>query len=418
MPDFVDKVFEYTSKILGGTNAVLQNVYSTTADTLQSSIDSTKVVGETVLNGTKGVYSKAQEIIPQGFEVVTNATGLSKVSHTPAPTGVTDRLVGFLTKNVFTIGLGIAFPAAGFAAYNVYRTLVPYQRYAKRLQNRYRYEVVLVVGSMNSTFVSKLVNDLNNRGYVVFVTVSDEQELRLVEEYNDQDIKPLVIDYTNDSSVRNSLLKLGQFLDMKISSIFEESYYNFKGVLVIPDYSKLPKLKSLEELSSREFSRVTENFFLKFNTLLYNGLLTFIRESNSRRDTVESYNGQKVEGGYSKLLFVNFLVVPSNDNRRLVHTLALEMNRLLYNKLYQDHSVSIKESFLRLVKKPSNISQIDMTMLDIYLHKNSNSTLVSDSVFHNVLSRVGKKLSPKQIHHKIFDLLNHDVLMKNYKIEN
>lgn len=295
---------------------------------------------------------------------------------------------------------------------------MPYQRYAKRLQNRYRYEVVLVVGSMNSTFVSKLVNDLNNRGYVVFVTVSDEQELRLVEEYNDQDIKPLVIDYTNDSSVRNSLLKLGQFLDMKISSIFKESYYNFKGVLVIPDYSKLPKLKSLEELSSREFSRVTENFFLKFNTLLYNGLLTFIRESNSRRDTVESYNGQKVEGGYSKLLFVNFLVVPSNDNRRLVHTLALEMNRLLYNKLYQDHSVSIKESFLRLVKKPSNISQIDMTMLDIYLHKNSNSTLVSDSVFHNVLSRVGKKLSPKQIHHKIFDLLNHDVLMKNYKIEN
>lgn len=418
MPDLVDKVFDYTTSVVQGTTSVLNNGYSASKDAVQYSYDTSKAIGGSIVNGAKSFYGQVQEKLPSGTEIFTTVK-----ADPPPPATVSgliyDNISGYVHRNAKAIGIGLAVPTLGLTLFQMYRCFVPYQRYAKRLQGRYRYEVIFVVGSMNSTFVSKLVSDLNNRGYVVFVTVSDEQELKLVEDINDPDIQPLFVDYTNETTVKRSLLKLGQLLDTKIDSIADESYYNFKGVLAIPDYSKLPKLRKMEELSGREFIRITEMFFLKFNILLYNGILAFIRESNSRRAIVESYNGQKIDGGYAKLLFINFLVVPSNDNRRLIHNLSLDMSKIFFDKLYEDTSVSFGEGISRMMKKPYDLSMVDMASLDIILHKNHNSTLVSDyPTLQNIVTHMNKKLTPRDIHHKIYDLLNQQWLMKTYKIEN
>lgn len=422
MPDFVDKVFDYTTYVVQGTASVLQDGYSISKDALQQTYDASKSIGGTVVKGAKAVCGKVQENVPSDIPSI---VGFAATSPPPTTSKVTvsgliyENLTGFVRKNIGAIGLGVSIPTIGYTAYQIYKYYIPYERYAKRLKGRYRYEVILVIGSMNSTFVSKLVGDLNMRGYVVFVTVSDERELKIVEEINDTDVRALFIDFTNDSSVRSSLMKLGQFLDSKIENISEESYYNFKGVLAIPDYSKLPKLKKLEELSAREYLRVTESFFLKFNSLLSNGILSFIRESNSRRDVVENYNEQKIRGGYAKLLFINFLVIPNNDSRRLVHNLSLEINRLFYDILYQENSVSYNESARRILGSCGNPSMIDMSCLDITLHKNNSSTLVSEyPIVQNVISQLTRKMAPKDIHHKIYDLLNQQWLSKRYVMEN
>lgn len=419
MPDFVDKVFDYTFYILQGTNSVLQDGYAVSKDALQQTYDVSKSVGGTIVNGAKVVVGKVQDNVPN------NLSGFSSTSPPPPPPPSTisgllyAHAAGVISNNIGKIGLGLVFPSLGFTAYHLYRYYVPYVREAERLKGRFRYEVILVIGSMKSTFVSKLVSDLNRRGYVVFVTVQDEQELQIVEEINDTDVRALFVDFTSDISVKNSLLKLGQFLDGKIETISSESYYNFKGVLVIPDYTKLPNIKKLEELSAREYMRITETFFLKFNTLLFNGVLSFIRESNSRRDVVEGYNGQKIKGGYAKLLFVNFIVVPDNDSRRLIHNLSLNINKLFYDMLYKDISVTYKERISRILGKCNDPQLVDMTSLDVILHKNKSSTLLTDSPsLINLLSYFDKKMKPQDIHHRIFDLLNQNILFKRNKMEN
>ncbi|KAG0676102.1 hypothetical protein C6P40_004357 [Pichia californica] len=425
MPDLVDKVFDFTNRFVQGTNSVLLDGYSASKDAFQQGYDVSKSIGGNVINGAKVVCGKVQENVPTTLSSI-STLGLSYSSSQPKPPHITNltvsgliyaKMSGFVSHNITKIGLGLSIPTVGYASYKLYRYFIPYQRYAERLHNRVRYEVILVIGSINSTFVSKLVSDLNMRGYVVFVTVSDEEELKVVEGINDPDVKPLFIDFTNNSSVKNSLLKLGQFLDTKIEHLNDETYYNFKGVLAIPDYSKLPKIKKLDELSSREYIRLTETFFLKFNTMLHNGVLSFISESNLRREIVENYNNQKVKGGFAKLLFINFMVIPGNDNRRLIHNLSFSINKVFYDLLYTTNGTSIKETIFRIFGKCKDSSLIDMTSLNIVLHKNGSSTLVGPLSTTNLTSYFNKKMTPKDIHYKIFDLLNQEYLMKSYSME-
>lgn len=430
MPDFVDTVFYYTTNLLQQTSSVLnkgyavskdalQPYYDSSKDVLQLSYDTSKSVGNSIVDGAKKVTEKIQENTPTKLSSIVGLGIMNPSSSPPSPPphNFYSNLTKYINNNNKLLA-SIFASLLAYGGYHLYRHYLPYERYAERLKGRVRYEVILVIGTINSTFVSKLVNDLNMRGYVVFVTVADEAELKIIEDINDPDVRPLFIDFTNESTVKNSLLKLGLFLDSRIDSLTDESYYNFKGVLAIPDYSKLPKIKRLEELNSREYTRVIDTFFLKINTIISNGVLSFLKESNSRRQTVENYNKQKLKGGFAKLLFINFMVVPTNDDRRLIHNLSLNMNKLFFDILYKNNAVTFKESIGRIFGKCLNPSLIDISSLNITLHRNNNSTLVNSSIVSTFLSHFTNTLTPRDIHHKVFDLLNQQALLKNYSIKN
>lgn len=431
MPDFVDTVFYYTTSLLQQTNSIINKGYTASKDTLQPyydsskdviqlSYDTSKSVSNSIVDGAKKVTEKIQENTPTKLSSIIGLGIMNQSSSSPPPPPPPQtfysKLINFTNNN--KLFASIFFSCLAYGGYRLYRHYSPYERYAERLKGRVRYEVILVIGTINSTFVSKLVNDLNMRGYVVFVTVTDEAELKIIEEINDPDVRPLYVDFTNETTVKNSLLKLGIFLDSRIEGLNDESYYNLKGVLAIPDYSKLPKIKRLEELNSREYIRVIENFFLKMNTIISKGVLSFLKESNSRRQTVENYNQQKLKGGFAKLLFINFMVVPTNDDRRLVNNLSLAMNKLYYDILYKNNAVTLKENINRLFGKCLNPSLIDITSLNITLHKNNNSTLINSPILSTLLSYFTNTLAPRDIHHKVFDLLNQKTLLKSYSIKN
>lgn len=416
MPDLVDKVFDYTSYAVRGATTVAQNGYDVTRDAAQYSYDTSKWIGNYLWNGATGVYSQVKETLPENIYLV----GPNEAPPPPPlSTLVFNVFANLITQNRTTIGLGITGPTLGYFAFKLYRHYIPIERTASRLEGRYRYEVIVVAGSINSTFVYKLVNDLNLRGFIVYVTVSDEDELRKVEEINDADVRPLVIDYTNDVTVRTSLLKLAHILDSRINNVPWEAYYHFKGALLIPNYNSLPKLKRLEEIGSKEYIRMTELFFLRFNTLLSNGLLSILRESNARKADVINYNKAKISGGFSKLLFINFLTVTNEDKRRLVHDISLDINKTFFNKVYEQYSSSRGESLYRSFGVVNDTSLIDIASLDIVLHKKTSSTMVSIStILQRIAERLFFRLTPNDIHRQIYDMLNQPVLKKRYRMEN
>lgn len=415
MPDIVDKAFDYTSYFINSANSVAQTGLDISMNTAQYSYESSKWIGSSVWNGVQGVYSSVKASLAENVNM--------RLSTQPTPPPPLTRLffdvfANLIQENRYNIGIGITGPTIGYVGFKIFRHYVPLKRTANRLDSRYRYEVILVVGSINSTFVYKLVNDLNMKGFVVYVTVSDEEELKKVEEINDTDVRPLLVDYSNDSTVNTSLLKLARILDNTIENIPKQAYYHFKGALLIPNYTSLPKLKSLEQLNSREYIRITETFFLKLNTLLGNGLLSIIKESNTRKVKVEEHNGTKISGGFSKLLFINFMTTNKEDSRRLVQEISMGINKTFYSKVYDQYSPTLKETFYRLIGRTNNLSHIDIASLDILVHKRSNSTMISTStILQRVLEKFSYRLTPADIHNKIYDLLNARMLMKNYRQE-
>ena len=77
------------------------------------------------------------------------------------------------------------------------------KRRAKRAKNGSRTEVVVVAGSPHSPLTKSLSQDLERRGFVVYIPVHSLSEEQLVQSEARADIRPLHIDITSVSSTTN-----------------------------------------------------------------------------------------------------------------------------------------------------------------------------------------------------------------------
>ncbi|VEU23000.1 DEKNAAC104144 [Brettanomyces naardenensis] len=398
MPDFADKAFDAANTIYQISSSVLQTVYYHAKNAADYTLDYT-------LENAHKLQDKSKDLW----------VSTSAPSAPPETTDVS-RWTHYLRDNKEKIGLYGGIPLSLYAGYNIFRLFYPYKRRAEKLESGGRFEVVLVVGHLESNFVKRLIHDLNARGYIVFVTVSDEKQLRIVEDEKDDDIKPLIVDYESSVTVKASLLKLAKFLDTQVDGRF----FHLRGCLFVPDYFHLPKISKMEDLSGKEFKRVLDEQFLKLNMLLASGLTLFLKESNNRRKSVEECNDVRIKGGYSKLIFVNFVMYVKNESRTLLVRLAKAMNQMLFDELHDELAPSLSTSISRLFGIDDDPSKIDMTMLSVSYKKDKESHLIGDSmILDNLpLSRVNKRLSSKDVHYKIYDLLNSHWLKSDYYIHN
>lgn len=406
MPDFVDSVFNAASSSLN----TVSNVTKTAASTVYGLIPNSPLENWEI---TPIVATPPPE--PSIFSIGINK--MTDVYHKNPQ----------LTKWAFYIIIPMAL-----------RSILTHPvRRANRLlspvigNGTTRFEVVLIIGQPDSPFISKLIHDLNKRGYVVYVTVENEKELQMIESTKDNDIRHLWIDWSSDTTVKSSLLKLAKVLDTAINSsndtlLQEESFYNFKAVLFAPNYSHLPKAAVVTDIHTKELQRVMDTHFAKLNTLLYNGLSTIMTESNIRRDELWIANGFNMDlskepewkqyvykplqvafgvlssifglnallcpggvskGGATKLLWLNFLVQYSSPTvnesdygissssyltsikTKLIIQLLYSMNNSYFKVLNSDMGPSFLESMFRSIGIIRNPFQLDMAMVNVDIIK-------------------------------------------------
>ncbi len=395
MPDFVDKTFD-----------AVYSVYQTAATALNGAYDRAKDAGQSIMECTK---VGAQKVQLKTGDLIEKATPQPP----EAPPTALDEARKFAIDHAFQIGLYGGIPLSVFTLHKILRVFVPYKRRAQKLRDGSRYEVIVILGPIHSNFVKKLIYDLNGRGYIVFVVVSNEKQLRLVEEQKDEDVRPLIVDFQSPTTVKAGLLRLARFLDKPRNGI----YYHLRGCIFIPDYVRLPKVSKIGQISVKEFKRVLDDSFFKINLMLANGMTTFLKESNKRRNAVAKANNVRIKGGFSKLLFVDFSVSENNEKRVLFRKIVQKMNHMLYDELYKEYSPSKMDSLLRVFGKDPDPSRIDITKLSVEYHKNSESHLIRNS-FMMTSSGLNRKMNVTGVHYKIFDILNSSWLRKDYYICN
>ncbi len=395
MPDFVDKTFD-----------AVYSVYQTAVVALNGAYDKAKDAGQSIMEYTK---DSAQKVQLKTGDLIEKA---SPPPSTP-PETTYDEVKQFAINHAYQIGLYGGIPLSVYTLNKLIRLFVPYKRRAQKLKDGSRYEVIVLLGSIQSNFVKKLIYDLNGRGYIVFVVVSNEKQLRLVEEEKDEDMRPLIVDFQSPTTVKAGLLRLAKFLDKPRNGIF----YHLRGCIFVPDYVRIPKISKIGQLSVKEFKRVLDDSFFKINLILANGMATFLKESNNRRKAVSEANNIRIKGGYSKLLFVDFYVSESNEKRILFKKIVQNMNQMLYDELYKEYAPSNMDSLLRVFGRDPDPSKIDITKISIEYHKNSESHLIRNSfMIHN--SGVNRKMNATIVHYKIFDILNSAWLKKDYYVHN
>lgn len=395
MPDFVDKTFD-----------AVYSVYQTAVVALNEAYDKAKDAGQSIMEYTK---DSAQKVQLKTGDLIEKA---SPPPSTP-PETTYDEVKQFAINHAYQIGLYGGIPLSVYTLNKLIRLFVPYKRRAQKLKDGSRYEVIVLLGSIQSNFVKKLIYDLNGRGYIVFVVVSNEKQLRLVEEEKDEDVRPLIVDFQSPTTVKAGLLRLAKFLDKPRNGIF----YHLRGCIFVPDYVRIPKISKIGQLSVKEFKRVLDDSFFKINLILANGMTTFLKESNNRRKAVSEANNIRIKGGYSKLLFIDFYVSESNEKRILFKKIVQNMNQMLYDELYKEYAPSNMDSLLRVFGRDPDPSKIDITKLSIEYHKNSESHLIRNSfMIHN--SGVNRKMNATIVHYKIFDILNSAWLKKDYYVHN
>ncbi|KAG7815150.1 hypothetical protein KL924_000236 [Ogataea haglerorum] len=347
------------------------------------------------------------------------------INNTPPPTPTHHSIIDTFISQFSRLDLKTVFLATVLGGIGTYRYLHHSitQRRARMLPNGRRFEAVLIVGSPTSIVVQKLVNDLNRRGYIVYVTVTNELEVKAIESERDADIKPLLLNYDSALTIRTSLLRLASILETpELSHIGDESnsyFLHFKGALIIADYFKYPKYSKLVEIEPRDFNAMIQNQFLKINALLQNGLISALQESNNRRNEIEKFNGVNISNCPSKLVFVNFLPISTKEKRRLFLDFTLDINNLLFEYTYKENRK--KYSGISSILSSKNSDYINIAKLQVNFHQDEESKLLSSGfnilTLSNMFSGIrNKKLTSRKFHHQVFDLLNSNALKKVYTI--
>ncbi|EKD18190.1 uncharacterized protein L3040_007640 [Drepanopeziza brunnea f. sp. 'multigermtubi'] len=110
------------------------------------------------------------------------------------------------------------------------------KRRAKRASNGARLEVVVVAGSPSEPITRSIAQDLERRGFVVYIVCNTIEEEVLVQNESRPDIKPLMVDILDPSSARASIDRFEAHLRSPHSPFqgAKSHHLTFRSLLLIP----------------------------------------------------------------------------------------------------------------------------------------------------------------------------------------
>lgn len=452
MPDFVDKVFNYTYNV---TNFIGNKAGEIVGNAMPSSETVNKIsdaVTGISLPSIPAILSTNMQLAPlPPPPSVQHSNGIFTI-------GI-KKIIKYLKSPYVWLGL-----ALGISYLNSSKKI----KRAMRLPDGKRFEVVLIIGSPTSVFIQKMIHDLNKRGYVVYVTIDNEKEMQVIESIDDVDVKHLWIDWKNEGTIKTSLLKFAKILDSPIEESYELSWYSLRSVIFVPNHNVVPKMRYITEFGT-DLSRCIDLQFGKINNLLNCGLSSIMKEGNKRLIEVSDANGtsnidksvfQTLSGfgsligsifglwgapnhGGVKFIWLNFFMINSHPRSKTAFSLLNGMNSVYYNQLRLEMAPSALECVRRFMGEIREPEKIDMSMVNVNILKKTGLNESSFNIFEyislffkeftyygsrsfanifNGLHWLGqlipsfKSPTPKNVHYLIFDLINSNQIFSNYRI--
>ncbi|ODV97092.1 hypothetical protein PACTADRAFT_1674 [Pachysolen tannophilus NRRL Y-2460] len=468
MSDPIDRVFDS-----------VYMVYSTSAGLISNSVEIIKSKSLEINEGIIGNANKMLEKLPNGYGYAFGKNGSGVVDVPPPSTYET--CCNWVSKNkkLLILSLTGSLLLCSYILKEIHENEENKKirkRRANKLPNGARYETILIIGSPLNHSIQKLIRDLNQRSFIIYITVSNEQELKIIEMEDSIDIRSLLISYESNKTIKDSLNKFKQILLTPIKP-FQHSishYLNLKSILIIPDYTHFPK-GLINEIPINEWQRIINSHFLNQIGLINCGLFDIIRENNLRKEKIEKINGLYLNddeiienngknqiidiGGDTKLIFINFIKNQISNNCNFPESLSILLKNQLYDTIYKDiqyyNNLNINKShqsktFLEtlksyFIKEPRSINFVNISRLTVKYSPslNTKDSMLLDSSsmdrfydtnfsisklfitwkqfwqtkFFNTTT-ASKRLSSTKLHHQIFDMIySKDILKKNYYID-
>ncbi|EQL29271.1 hypothetical protein BDFG_08077 [Blastomyces dermatitidis ATCC 26199] len=117
----------------------------------------------------------------------------------PPPQSILDRAQTWVSRNRAWTAAIVAFVGTGALLVYGSKTLSTKKRKARRAGNGARKEIIVIAGSPHEPMTRSIANDLERRGFIVFITVASSEEESAVRAEGREDIRPLWLDLTTSS---------------------------------------------------------------------------------------------------------------------------------------------------------------------------------------------------------------------------
>lgn len=167
----------------------------------------------------------------------------------PPPKSFMDYFCNFITERKAAVAFTLVSLASSVCLYSVYngkfsngknrskKQRKQRSRLARRASNGGRSEVVLLTGSPKEPLVWLLAQDLNIRGFIVYITASPSEEENVLNEHN-EDIHLLrVSSYFDPVAVAEALSSLNKVLETPVSAFAGATphFLSLAGIVIVPD---------------------------------------------------------------------------------------------------------------------------------------------------------------------------------------
>ncbi|ANZ76383.1 BA75_03737T0 [Komagataella pastoris] len=404
--------------------------------------------------------SEFNSVFEDSVESIKDRTHQANLNMTvdKAPVSSGNIMTNFLYKHKYSIW-GVCGVAATCLLYYNYSQMPTKRARSKaaRLPNGGRYEVVLIIGSPSNINVQNLARDLNQKGFIIYITSFNEKDINSIESEDSQDIRCLPVFSRSNKEIKDSVLAFKRILDSNVnmfddpldstSSLDSESgvhLLNLKSIIVFNDYSNTiyPRGDVLE-VDMQEIDRSIHQHCITSLSLLNNGLLDLLRINNDKQLHLQQVNGLKNRknaasssifsnflnvdpdsakriGGDSKLIFLD--VLPANKFPRVNPNTSLRLIKSINDQLFESlYSELSHPSFLKRLgsavyhwwkKTPPyftsekiNITKLSVRILDSSLSR--NEVFIDRSM--NLLSNIKLDRWYQKLLKTVYPVLNHFV---------
>ncbi|KAK9465289.1 hypothetical protein V1512DRAFT_54442 [Lipomyces arxii] len=201
----------------------------------------------------------------------------SSVSMSASPSVVTnmsvfDRIGSWIVRNKGKIVMAAVVTSVGVSAYAVHAQSQRRKRArkARRAANGVRIEAVVVASSPREPIAKLIAADLEQRGFVVYVTAQAGEE-HLVLKEDSSDIRPLIMPAPDSAECEGVVTKFANMIDRK---------QHLAGVIIVPDlyYPTGPA----ESISAYDWSDIFYSKLVRSVGLFSQGFVPLVRRHSAK----------------------------------------------------------------------------------------------------------------------------------------